>query len=465
MRHLQKSGIITLKALGGPIGSRTAQVQEAYEVHYSDGIRAAKKFSNEKQAIQFAKDLIKSKKGLQYVDVFNAGSGFHSTADTDAIVAWWGKGSYTDNKSKHDSKLASKKMNESINEAIDINHWKKYANGGGPLFNRKVKTQREFNTEFREVAYAYNNDPDSRENRLKRDKIEKVKKLAQEFFDKEGFITSNIIDEMWSAMVSGKIKEGKVTEGKKAFKVNPGIGSSKYSISSHDGVKKHKDGSDFYDIQIFKNKVDLEKGIKDYKSKGFVEESINEENPGLWANIRAKRERGEAPAPKNSQAYKDAVEAGKKINKEDIENVANGLPQTMGNEKSLKREALKSIVREVMQEEAEYQKFFQKVMDKAGKSIPSMSDDEKKAFFNKVDAAWKARGEKNESTIKEGIWPKSKLAGPFQMQLSLELKKKFKGIFYSIGYDLYHNDKKILKIDGDNDSINSVIAKLKSKIR
>ena len=68
-------------------------------------------------------------------------------------------------------------------------------------------------------------------------------------------------------------------------------------------------------------------------------------------------------------------------------------------------------------------------------------------------------------SIKEGIWPKSKLAGPFQMQLSLELKKRFKGIFYSIGYDLYHNDKKILTIDGDNDSINSVIAKLKSKIR
>ena len=69
------------------------------------------------------------------------------------------------------------------------------------------------------------------------------------------------------------------------------------------------------------------------------------------------------------------------------------------------------------------------------------------------------------TAIKEGIWPKSKLAGPFQMQLSLELKKRFKGIFYSVGYDLYHNNKKVLTIDGDNDSINSVIAKLKSKIR
>ena len=68
------------------------------------------------------------------------------------------------------------------------------------------------------------------------------------------------------------------------------------------------------------------------------------------------------------------------------------------------------------------------------------------------------------TAIKEGIWPKSKLASPFQMQLSLELKKKFKGVFYSVGYDLYHNNKKVLTIDGDDDSINSVIAKLKSKI-
>ena len=89
-------------------------INEAFEVHYSDGIRAAKKFGNEKQAVDFAKDLIKNKKGLQFVDVFNAGSGFNSTADTNAIVAWWGKGSYTDNKSKNDSKLAAKKIKESL---------------------------------------------------------------------------------------------------------------------------------------------------------------------------------------------------------------------------------------------------------------------------------------------------------------------------------------------------------------
>jgi hypothetical protein len=89
-------------------------VDEGFEVHYSDGVRAMKKFGNEKQAIDFAKDLIKNKKSLQFVDVFNAGSGFHSTSDTNAIVAFWGDGSYTDNVSKRDTKLAAKKIQESV---------------------------------------------------------------------------------------------------------------------------------------------------------------------------------------------------------------------------------------------------------------------------------------------------------------------------------------------------------------
>ena len=60
------------------------------------------------------------------------------------------------------------------------------------------------------------------------------------------------------------------------------------------------------------------------------------------------------------------------------------------------REQLKNIVREVMTEESEYQTFFKKALEKTGKSIPQMSDEEKKAFFNKIDAAWKGKGEKNE---------------------------------------------------------------------
>jgi hypothetical protein len=60
------------------------------------------------------------------------------------------------------------------------------------------------------------------------------------------------------------------------------------------------------------------------------------------------------------------------------------------------REQLKGIVRGVMKEESEYQTFFKKALEKTGKSIPDMSDEEKKDFFNKIDSAWNAKGEKNE---------------------------------------------------------------------
>ena len=43
----------------------------------------------------------------------------------------------------------------------------------------------------------------------------------------------------------------------KKYTINPQIGKVKHSISWHDGIQKHKDGSDFYGIKIFKNKKDL----------------------------------------------------------------------------------------------------------------------------------------------------------------------------------------------------------------
>jgi Ca2+-binding EF-hand superfamily protein len=65
----------------------------------------------------------------------------------------------------------------------------------------------------------------------------------------------------------------------------------------------------------------------------------------------------------------------------------------------ISRTRLKEIIKGVMTEESEYQAFFQTALDKAGKSIPSMSDDEKKAFFDKIDAAWNGKGEKNEELV------------------------------------------------------------------
>jgi hypothetical protein len=66
-------------------------------------------------------------------------------------------------------------------------------------------------------------------------------------------------------------------------------------------------------------------------------------------------------------------------------------------ENMITRNRLKEIVKEVMVEEAEYQTFFKKALEKAGKGINDMSDNEKKAFFDKVDSAWNGKGEKNET--------------------------------------------------------------------
>jgi len=71
-------------------------------------------------------------------------------------------------------------------------------------------------------------------------------------------------------------KDESVTEGKKRFNTMYGVGKSKYVVNYHDGSKKHKDGSDFFDIQTFKNQKDFDKFQKALLQKGFIEESVNE---------------------------------------------------------------------------------------------------------------------------------------------------------------------------------------------
>jgi len=50
-----------------------------------------------------------------------------------------------------------------------------------------------------------------------------------------------------------------------------GIGKAKYVVNFHDGIKKHNDGSDFFDIAIFKNKKKLNAFVAELKNKGYVE--------------------------------------------------------------------------------------------------------------------------------------------------------------------------------------------------
>jgi len=74
------------------------------------------------------------------------------------------------------------------------------------------------------------------------------------------------------------VMDESVNEGKKRFKRQDGIGKAKYTISFHDGKKKHKDGSDFFDIKIFKNKKDLSDFVGTLAKQGYqlTRESVNE---------------------------------------------------------------------------------------------------------------------------------------------------------------------------------------------
>lgn len=60
--------------------------------------------------------------------------------------------------------------------------------------------------------------------------------------------------------------------GKKVFYRMDNIGKAKYTINFHDGVQMHKDGSPFFGIAIFHNKVKMEKFIKKLIKEGYTEE-------------------------------------------------------------------------------------------------------------------------------------------------------------------------------------------------
>jgi hypothetical protein len=69
---------------------------------------------------------------------------------------------------------------------------------------------------------------------------------------------------------------------------------------------------------------------------------------------------------------------------------------------------LKEIIKEVMAEEQDYQALFKHMLDKSGKSISDMSDEDKKKFFNAVDKAYNAKQEGRLSGLPEELTDKQK---------------------------------------------------------
>ena len=57
----------------------------------------------------------------------------------------------------------------------------------------------------------------------------------------------------------------------KEFHTQSNIGKAKHVINFHDGIKKHSDGSRFFDIRIFNNKKAMGTFISSLKKTGYSE--------------------------------------------------------------------------------------------------------------------------------------------------------------------------------------------------
>jgi hypothetical protein len=128
---------------------------------------------------------------------------------------------------------------------------------------------------------------------------------------------------------------GEVEIGDKV-KINKEYGGGKGKVTDKIGSFIVVNGESYHESDVEESGMNEEEGYSKFlkddpefpggKTKGLtpdvmnkilmrVVQDIEESRPGLWDNIRAKRERGEKPSRKGSKAYKTAVKAGKEINK------------------------------------------------------------------------------------------------------------------------------------------------------
>lgn len=60
----------------------------------------------------------------------------------------------------------------------------------------------------------------------------------------------------------------------KTYRDNPPIGAARHSVSFHDGIKTHKDGSPFFDIKTFARRKEKDAFIRRIKRDGYAADSI-----------------------------------------------------------------------------------------------------------------------------------------------------------------------------------------------
>jgi len=72
---------------------------------------------------------------------------------------------------------------------------------------------------------------------------------------------------------------------KKVYFRMDNIGKVKYTLNFYDGVKKNKDGSNFYDIRTFSNKKKMEKFEQELLKEGYTYEHRTTGSSGVDSSL------------------------------------------------------------------------------------------------------------------------------------------------------------------------------------
>ena len=63
----------------------------------------------------------------------------------------------------------------------------------------------------------------------------------------------------------------KIAMSDKRYYIMYNVGTTKYLVNYHDGIQKHKDGSDFFGMKSFKNKKTMNNFISELLNQGYRE--------------------------------------------------------------------------------------------------------------------------------------------------------------------------------------------------
>ncbi len=95
------------------------------------------------------------------------------------------------------TKIIIPSFEDFLKESIDTKYWSDYntdtSGQGKKEFANKSK---DFEKTFSQAVSEWNDEADSDENKIKGSQVSKIKKLAQEFFKKEGWISVNVAHAM-----------------------------------------------------------------------------------------------------------------------------------------------------------------------------------------------------------------------------------------------------------------------------